>query len=130
LATVNSNGAPIDFSTRNSTNGFYHKEIDYLALTIASGVIGLLFTLILAKRLDWRRGLVIKWAIGSILLGLYTPLFILLFSQLPILETCPACGKKRTVSRDKCEHCGAEWPEAPRTGAEIFEATTLEAVNK
>ncbi|MBN8711157.1 MAG: hypothetical protein BGO12_01210 [Verrucomicrobia bacterium 61-8] len=40
---------------------------------------------------------------------------------------CPACGRKRSVERETCEHCGAGWPAPKQDGTEIWEGLTEEA---
>ncbi len=42
----------------------------------------------------------------------------------PAREPCAGCGRLRVVTRDKCEHCGAEFSPAKRVGTEILEPVT------
>jgi hypothetical protein len=61
------------------------------------------------------------WTLLILLLG---PLGLLLLAALqdwPARLPCGACGKRRVVARDTCEHCGVRFPEPGRLGIEIFE---------
>ena len=39
----------------------------------------------------------------------------------PAREPCAVCGKKRVVTRELCEHCGAPFGAPALDGTEIFE---------
>ena len=43
-------------------------------------------------------------------------------NEWPARESCPSCGKRRVVTREKCEHCGAPFAPPQKAGIEIFES--------
>jgi ribosomal protein L32 len=98
---------------------------DYLIrlspLSIIAAILSACVVVAQSRRRRWDRGLTLKWAIGALFLGIYAPMLISMFLQAAPLEKCAACGKKRIVTREHCEHCGVSFAEAPHTGAEIFE---------
>jgi len=87
-------------------------------------VLALVLTFIVCIRFGWSDLVIAKWVIGSLFLGVYTPLIVLSLYRWPQKLTCASCGKKRSVERDTCEHCGVHWAESVPTGAEIFEPMT------
>ena len=61
------------------------------------------------------------WTVVGFLAG---PLGVLLMQSLlerPAREPCAVCGKKRVVTRELCEHCGAPFGAPALDGTEIFE---------
>lgn len=65
------------------------------------------------------------WTLWGLLL---TPAGVVLMWCLPDWPArvrCALCGRRRVVERERCEHCGAAFPDPPRDGTEIFEAAPL-----
>ncbi len=60
------------------------------------------------------------WAVLSVLGGPAALLLLLALRDWPAREACPACGQKRVVDRDHCEHCGAAFRAPSQDGTEIF----------
>jgi hypothetical protein len=61
------------------------------------------------------------WTLIGFLLGPLGFALMLTLLEWPALESCPTCGRKRVVTRDHCEHCGAPFKSPATDGAEIFE---------
>ena len=61
------------------------------------------------------------WAVFHLCFGVPGLLTELSVEEWPARETCPACKRLRGVDREKCPHCGAEFPPPEKTGAEVFE---------
>lgn len=64
------------------------------------------------------------WSIATFLLGWPGLLMFAAIHDWPAREVCSACGKKRVVDRDRCEHCEAEFPMPALDGTDIFEKPT------
>jgi hypothetical protein len=64
-------------------------------------------------------------ALAGAFLGMPALMTILSIYRWPALVTCSQCGKKRAVTQEPCEHCGAAFSEPARDGTEIFESPTL-----
>jgi predicted RNA-binding Zn-ribbon protein involved in translation (DUF1610 family) len=61
------------------------------------------------------------WSILNALLGCTgVLLFISLFTRIAKVP-CPACGKPRLVTRERCEHCNAPFSPPAAQGIEVFE---------
>ena len=52
--------------------------------------------------------------------GILGVLTLIALEERPARERCPACGKRRAVSRASCEHCRAAWPAPALDGTENF----------
>ena len=44
-----------------------------------------------------------------------------------LCHPCPSCGRKRVVTREACEHCGAAFGRPIQDGTEIFDGEVLES---
>jgi hypothetical protein len=79
-------------------------------------------TLLLTRRYAFSRGRCLLWTVANALLGIAGLLVLWSLAEWPARETCPSCARKRIVTREGCEHCGASFPPPPRDGTEIREA--------
>ncbi|MEO8314782.1 MAG: hypothetical protein ABI645_08310 [Pseudomonadota bacterium] len=61
------------------------------------------------------------WTGIALLLGPLGYLMMLALIEWPARESCPACSRKRVVTREHCEHCGEPFAVPPKDGTEIFE---------
>jgi hypothetical protein len=61
------------------------------------------------------------WTVIALLLGPLGFLMMLALIEWPALERCPACGKKRVVTLEHCEHCREPFASPAMDGTEIFE---------
>lgn len=75
----------------------------------------------LCRRYAFLRGRVVTWTAIGFAFGLLGVALFLMLVERPARERCPACGRKRVVDRERCEHCGAPFPPPQRDGTEIFE---------
>ncbi|RYG70332.1 hypothetical protein EON80_08150 [bacterium] len=67
------------------------------------------------------------WTAATLLLGLSALLLLLAIHEWPALVKCPNCGKKRSVEKEHCEHCGAIFPQPERDATAIFEEGRTDA---
>ena len=65
------------------------------------------------------------WTIIGFLGGPLGIVLMLSILEWPAREACPACGKKRVVDREHCEHCGAPFVPPPLDGTEVFEVVSI-----
>jgi hypothetical protein len=72
-------------------------------------------------RYAFPRSATMGWALFAFLFGVPGVLAFLALHDWPARVACPACTKKRVVTRDTCEHCAAPFPAAARNGTEIVE---------
>jgi hypothetical protein len=64
------------------------------------------------------------WAAFHLGFGIPGLLTFLSVQEWPARESCPNCKKLRTVDREHCEHCGADFAPPEKNGTEIFEPLT------
>jgi hypothetical protein len=88
-----------------------------LAMSLVAAVVA--FTRGRANAFSTRR--VWLWTALGFLLGMVGVGLLLALEGWPVREICSACGRRRVVTRDRCEHCGATFPPPARDGTEIFE---------
>jgi hypothetical protein len=93
----------------------------FWTLSGASAAACALLAYLIGLRRGWSWRGRILWTVGVFALGLPGLLTLLAIDSWPAREPCPACGKKRVVDRETCEHCGAAWRTRKRDGSEIFE---------
>lgn len=63
---------------------------------------------------------IVGWTFFGALGGVWALLMLLMLHEWPARLACPACGRKRIVTRQICEHCGAPQPPPVADGTEIF----------
>jgi hypothetical protein len=73
------------------------------------------------RRYAWGRARCLGWAACGLLFGLAGLLLMLALVPWPARISCRSCGRLRVVTRDRCEHCGAEHALPEPDGTEIFE---------
>jgi hypothetical protein len=95
----------------------------FAALTLLTAVVSGLACFWLARRFAFARSLYIGWLLCGLLWGLPGLLLMLALHEWPARVACPKCRKLRVVTRDHCEHCGAEHAMPEPDGTEIFEPT-------
>jgi hypothetical protein len=98
----------------------------FAALMLASAVASALVCFLLTGRLALSPVRRLGWALGGgLLFGPVGLLLLLALHEWPARICCPRCRKPRVVTRDACEHCGAEHAPPPSDGTEIFEPLAL-----
>ena len=75
----------------------------------------------ISRRLGDTKRTQFAWAFGVFWLGLYGVLMLLALREWPARVPCPNCGRRRVVTREACEHCGAAFDRPARDGTEIFD---------
>jgi hypothetical protein len=94
----------------------------YISLIILSAVASALGCIVLARRCAFSRARNIGWSLIGFTFGWVGLVLMLALQEWPARVACPKCGKLRVVTRDTCEHCGAEHAKPAADGTEIFEA--------
>lgn len=61
-----------------------------------------------------------NWMLFVLLTGPIGLLTLLAQETWPVSEPCPACGKRRLITFDQCEHCGAAWSAPAKDGTELI----------
>jgi hypothetical protein len=98
------------------------------AILAASFAFGLLWAALawgVGARCAAERRVRIAWSVLCYLFGLPGLLTLLAMRAWPPRVSCPQCGQKRVVSRERCEHCHAAFSEPKRDGTEIFDGSRL-----
>lgn len=99
-----------------------HQAVLGTGFLLAGSVISALLTAWLARRYAFTRRRAIGWTVGNLLLGFLGLLAMLAILDWPALVPCPACGRRRRIDRENCEHCAAPFPAPKADGTEIFDA--------
>ena len=94
-----------------------------LAAMFACGALGWGLTRAYAlRRGGW------AWTLSAFLCGPSVLLTFVATHTLPKRTKCPACGRRRLQSGERCGKCGALWPKADPMGTEIWGADNRGAV--
>ncbi len=91
-------------------------------ISLATALVCAAVGWVLGRRHYLSAGLQAKWAIFHLFFGLPGLLALLCTQEWAARVPCPHCRKPRTVDRDRCEHCNAEFAPPAKLGIEIFEA--------
>jgi hypothetical protein len=91
------------------------------AVAILSSLISAAAAFLHGRRYAFPAGRLTSWTVVALLLGPLGYLLMLALIEWPAREPCPACRKKRVVTREHCEHCGEPFAAPPKDGTEIFE---------
>jgi hypothetical protein len=112
-----------DDSMRQLGQGFY--PANWWAMCLICALVNLILiapVYLIARRCAWNKQATWRWALGVYLLGWPGLLMLLALRGWPMRVACPNCGRKRVVTREYCEHCGAAFPPPAHDGTEIIEA--------
>jgi ABC-type transport system involved in multi-copper enzyme maturation permease subunit len=74
----------------------------------------------LARRHNFDVRARLGWAVFHLLCGLPGFLAFLSVQEWPVRTLCSNCEKLRSIDREKCEHCGADFAPPEKNGTEIF----------
>lgn len=88
---------------------------------LASALVAFVLCYWWVRRRALPRGQRIAWLLAAVAFGPGVLLALSAFYGSPAKEPCPACGRKRLVTRERCEHCGAPFDAPAPTGIEIVE---------
>jgi hypothetical protein len=92
----------------------------YIALILLSAAGSALGCCMLARRYAFSRARCIGWALAGFFFGWTGLVLMLVLQEWPARITCPKCGRRRVVTRDTCEHCGALHAAPAPDGTEVF----------
>ena len=95
--------------------------ITYCVLIFLSGVVCAVVTIMICGQFAFHRRRLYAWTIFVFLVGPWGLLLLWALLDWPARERCPACGRKRVVTDDQCQHCQAAFPAPVLDGTEIFE---------
>ncbi len=101
------------------------RQLPVVVGWIASLVGAIVFAIvawIVARRYAFSAARQRWWTFVGFAGGALGVLLMLSLIEWPARVACPACGKARVVTRERCEHCGAPFSAPARDGTEIFEA--------
>jgi hypothetical protein len=101
----------------------------FVSMIVSAIVFGLLAHR-LARNHAFSKRVRLGWTAAAVALGPSAFLTMLSLYEWPQREPCPACGKRRVVSRDLCEHCEAAFAPPPRDGTEIFDSEPSESAGQ
>jgi hypothetical protein len=93
----------------------------YLTLMLLSAGAGAVGCFLLARRHAFSRARCMGWMLMGFLFGWIGLALILIVEEWPARVACPKCRKRRVVTRELCEHCGAPHAGPASDGTEIFE---------
>jgi hypothetical protein len=91
-----------------------------IALMLAGGILAAGLTFWIGRRYAFAKRRLVGWCVGNFLLSWPGVLLMLCLLDWPARLVCPACGRRRIVTRQECEHCGKAWGEPARDGTEIM----------
>jgi hypothetical protein len=97
-----------------------------LLLSLLGSLIAVGVTVGIGRAYAFSRERMIVWSVLAFAFGFATVLTLITLMSRPARELCPSCGRKRVVTREKCEHCGAEFPAPAADGTEITESFELQ----
>jgi hypothetical protein len=90
-------------------------------LPLLTSLVSMAVTFARGKTYAFAAGRLWLWTVLGFALGPLGVLLMLSLIEWPALEKCPACHRKRVVTRERCEHCNEPFAPAPKDGTEIFE---------
>jgi hypothetical protein len=92
-----------------------------LVITMVAGLASAVAAFLHGRSHALAPGRLYAWTGAALLLGLPGYLLMLALIEWPARESCSACSRKRVVTRERCEHCGAPFAVPPQDGTEIFD---------
>jgi hypothetical protein len=95
----------------------------FWGLNLLSGAICAPTCFYLGRRYSFSSARRVGWALCGFLFGWVGLALMLSLQEWPARIACPICRKLRVVTRESCEHCGAEHAAPVPDGTEIFEPT-------
>jgi hypothetical protein len=97
----------------------------YILLILLSAAASALGCFLLARRYAFSRSRRFGWALCGFLFGWAGLVLMLVLQEWPARIACPSCHKRRVVTRDTCEHCGALHAAPAQDGTEVFESAAI-----
>ena len=97
------------------------RRMTFIALSLTVSLVWAALAFCVGVRCAVAPRVRLGWAALAFVFGLPGLLTFLALAPWPARIVCPVCGKRRAVTHESCEHCGAAFPPPPRDGTEIFE---------
>ena len=94
----------------------------WIAFSLGLGFLGAAGCYGIARRCGFTPAATRAWSVGGFLLGPFGALTMFSLYDWPRRETCWVCGKPRVVTRELCEHCGADFAAPIDSSLEIRES--------
>lgn len=91
-------------------------------LSLLTSLLSATFTLAWGRRYAFAKKKLLLWTFLGFILGPTGIVLMWTLLEWPVLETCTACGRKRVVTHEHCEHCSKPFELPQSDGTEIFEA--------
>jgi hypothetical protein len=96
-----------------------------LSLLVCVYIFLVALTRWLGTRFAFSRSERAVWLVATLLGGVPAVLTLLALRAWPARMACAACERRRVVTRETCEHCGAAFVPPPADGTEIFESASV-----
>lgn len=96
------------------------KEIHDIEILLALGLLSTGIAYRRMRRYSFPAARQRNWLLFVLLTGPIGLLTLLAQETWPVSEPCPACGKRRLITFDQCEHCGATWSAPAKDGTELI----------
>jgi hypothetical protein len=90
-------------------------------LPLLSGLICGLVTFLRMRSYAFPSRRTLTWTLITFAVGPLALLTMLALLEWPAREKCPACGRLRVVTFERCEHCAQPFAPPPADGTEIFD---------
>jgi hypothetical protein len=94
----------------------------FAGLVLLASTVSGLVCYWLARRYVLARSQRIGWVLCGVPFGPTGVLLMVTLPDWPAQIACPACRRRRAVTREQCEHCGAPHAHPTLDGTEVFEA--------
>ncbi len=94
----------------------------YIALLLLAAAACALACFMVGHRFAYSPARCTGWALAGALFGWVGLVLMLVVHDWPALIVCPKCRKPRVVTRDFCEHCGAQHAAPVADSTEIFDS--------
>jgi len=90
-------------------------------LSLLDGIVWAASAWPIARRRTITKQSAAAWPLFAFWFGIPAVVTMLALVPNPAQVACPGCGRRRVVTRETCEHCGAPFAGPTRDGTEIFD---------
>ncbi|MBC7784457.1 MAG: hypothetical protein H7144_11525 [Burkholderiales bacterium] len=96
-------------------------QLQHIIAAVAAFVTTICLIIWVCLRYGFERSATITWSVLGALFGITALLTLWCVRLRPARVKCPSCGRRRVVTRQRCEHCDAEFPAPVQPDIEIFD---------
>lgn len=108
------------------SEGLKNSRLQLYVLGLAlNGLLGASICLWLSRRFGITGIPMVLWLACGLLFGVVGGLMMACIHEWPACIPCPECNKRRLVTRETCEHCGAPHAAPLTDGTEVFATTAV-----